>query len=171
MDVRRLLWIFLVVGVVMLGTIPAPAGAAILKKGEPAPPIKVVTTAGQQVTLANYKGNVLVMDFFATWCAPCKEAIPHLSDLTSKYGKQGLQVLGMSIDDGDAKTLKDFILNRKINYPVGIVDQSTQLEYGLRSIPTVYVINKKGVVAEKYMGFSDSTGKSMETLIKKLLAE
>ncbi len=171
MDVRRFLWLLLIVGVVVLVSIPVPALSAILQKGQPAPPIKVVTSSGQQVTLANYKGNVLVMDFFATWCAPCKEAIPHLSDLTRKYGKQGLQVLGMSIDDGDAKTLKDFILNKKINYTVGVVDESTQLQYGLRSIPMVYVIDKKGVVAGKYMGYSDSTGKSMETLIKQLLAE
>lgn len=154
----------------VLSCLPAPA-LAILQKGQPAPPIKVVTTAGQPVTLSNYRGYVLVMDFFATWCAPCRESIPHLADLTRKYGKQGLQILGMSVDDGGDKVVKEFIVNKKINYPVALADEDLQADYGLRSVPTIYVINKKGVVVEKYMGFSDETGRSMEALIKRLLTE
>ncbi len=144
---------------------------AIPQKGQPAPPIKVVSTSGQQISLANYKGYVLVIDFFATWCPPCREAIPHLNGLSRKYGRQGLQVLGLSLDDGDEGGVKDFIASKRIVYPVALAGQDLQTDYGLRSLPTVYVIDKKGNVADKFMGGSDETLKTMETLIKKLLAE
>ena len=158
----------LAVAGLLLSTQPA---AAILQKGDRAPAIKLVTTSGQPVTLTNYKGYVLVMDFFATWCIPCKESIPHMNALNRKYGKQGLQVLGISVDEGGEREVKNFIAERKISYPVAVAPEDLQTEYGLRSIPTIYVINKKGLVAEKYQGFSEQTGRAMEETIKRLLAE
>ena len=158
----------LAVAGLLLSTQPA---AAILQKGDKAPAIKLVTTSGQPVTLANYKGYVLVMDFFATWCIPCKESIPHMNALNRKYGKQGLQILGVSVDEGGEREVKSFIAERKISYPVVVAPEDLQTEYGLRSIPTIYVINKKGIVAEKYQGFSEQTGRAMEETIKRLLAE
>lgn len=158
----------LAVAGLLLSTQPA---AAILQKGDKAPAIKLTTTSGQPVTLNNYKGYVLVMDFFATWCIPCKESIPHLNALNKKYGKQGLQVLGVSVDEGAERDVKTFIADRKINYPVAIAGEDLQTDYGLRSIPTVYLINKKGMVAEKFQGYSDQTGHAMEEAIKRLLAE
>ncbi|WP_026842749.1 TlpA family protein disulfide reductase [Citrifermentans bremense] len=152
----------------LLSTQPA---AAILQKGEAAPPIKLVTTSGQPITLNNYKGYVLVMDFFATWCIPCKESIPHMNALRQKYGKQGLQVLGVSVDEGSDREVRSFIGEKRISYPVAIAGEEMQTDYGLRSIPTVYVINKRGFVAEKFQGFSDQTAKAMEDTIKRLLAE
>ena len=164
---------------VLMSTLLAIAGllvfsqpaAAILQKGDRAPAIKLVTTSGQPVTLANYKGYVLVMDFFATWCIPCKESIPHLNNLNRKYGKQGLQILGVSVDEGSDREVKSFSAERKISYPVAIGGEDMQEDYGLRSIPTVYVIDKKGMVADKYQGYSDQNGKAMEETIKRLLAE
>jgi peroxiredoxin len=158
----------LAVAGLLLSTQPA---AAILQKGDKAPAIKLVTTSGQPVSLANYKGYVLVMDFFATWCIPCKESIPHLNSLNRKYGKQGLQVLGVSVDEGGEREVKNFIAERKISYPVAVAGEDLQTEYGLRSIPTIFVINKKGIVAERFQGYSDLTGRAMEETIKRLLAE
>ncbi|ABB33442.1 alkyl hydroperoxide reductase/ Thiol specific antioxidant/ Mal allergen [Geobacter metallireducens RCH3] len=149
----------------------ASPSLAIPQKGQPAPPLKVVSTSGQQISLANYKGYVLVIDFFATWCPPCREAIPHLNGISRKYGRQGLQVLGLSLDDGDEGAVKDFIASKRIVYPVALAGQDVQTDYGLRSLPTVYVIDKRGNVADRFMGGSDATLKNMETLIKKLLAE
>lgn len=144
---------------------------AMPQKGAPAPPLKVVSTSGQQISLANYRGYVLVIDFFATWCPPCRDAVPHLNGLSRKYGKQGLQILGLSLDDGDEDVLKDFVASKRLVYPVALAGKDIQTDYGLRSLPTVYVIDKKGNVADKFMGGSDATLKSMENLIKKLLAE
>jgi peroxiredoxin len=158
----------LAVAGLLLSTQPA---AAILQKGDKAPAVKLVTTSGQPVTLGNYKGYVLIMDFFATWCIPCKESIPHLNSLNRKYGKQGLQILGVSVDEGSDREVKNFILERKISYPVAVSGEDLQTEYGLRSIPTIYLINKKGMVAEKFQGYSEQTGKAMEEAVKRLLAE
>lgn len=102
---------------------------------------------------------------------PCREAIPHLNGISRKYGRQGLQVLGLSLDDGDEGAVKDFIASKRIVYPVALAGQDVQTDYGLRSLPTVYVIDKRGNVADRFMGGSDATLKNMETLIKKLLAE
>jgi peroxiredoxin len=158
----------LAVAALLLSTQPAHA---ILQAGEKAPPVKLVTTSGQPITLANYRGYVLVMDFFATWCIPCKESIPHMIDLNRKYGRQGLQVLGVSVDEGSDREVRDFIAARRINYPVAIAGDETQADYGLRSIPTIYVISKKGVVAGKFQGYSDQAAKSIEEMVKRLLAE
>jgi thiol-disulfide isomerase/thioredoxin len=145
---------------------------AILGKGQPAPSVKVVTTAGQNVTLDNYKGYVLLMDFFATWCGPCRKSIPHLVALNSKYNKQGLQILGLSADDaGDKDDVKEFMVDKRINYPVAMANEDLLADYGVRSLPTLFVVNKKGIVVEKYQGFNDEVAASMEALIKKLLAE
>jgi peroxiredoxin len=157
--------------VLLVAGLAQPA-AAILQKGQQAPQIKVTTTSGQPVTLANYKGYVLIMDFFATWCTPCRESIPHLTDLQRKYGKQGLQILGMSVDDeADKLLLKSFCSEKNITYPVALANEDLQADYGLRSVPTLFIISKKGIVAEKYMGYNDEIAKSMEAAIKRLLAE
>ena len=148
----------------------APA-AALPQKGQPAPPFKVVSTVGQQISLANYQGYVLVIDFWATWCPPCRDSIPHFVGMTRKYGKQGLQILGLSLDEGDEQGVKEFVAAKRVNYPVALATKDVQTDYGLRSLPTAFVINKKGVVVEKFMGGSDETLRTMETLIKKLLAE
>ena len=108
-----------VLSILMLLFLSAPA-FAILQKGQTAPPLKVTTTTGQQVTLANYRGHVLVLDFFATWCAPCRESIPHMINLNRKYGRQGLQILGMSVDEGGEKALKSFIAEKKDQLSCGV---------------------------------------------------
>jgi peroxiredoxin len=148
----------------------APPVFAIAQKGQPAPLFKVPTTTGQKIALANYKGSVVILDFFATWCAPCKESIPHLIGLSAKYAKQKVQFLGLSLDESSSE-LNSFIAAKKIPYPVAFADEDMQSDYGLRSIPTIYIIDKKGVVADKYMGFSDEMGRKMEETIKRLLAE
>jgi len=155
--------------VMMILSVPL-SSFAVIQKGQPAPPFKVNTTSGQVLTLANYKGSVLVIDFFASWCQPCTKSIPHIIELNRKYGKQGLQILGLSLDE-DKDDLIDFITPKKLNYPVALANEELQTEYGLRSIPTIVLINKKGVVVEKYMGLTDETSKKIEATIKLLLAE
>ncbi len=155
--------------VVVFLSFPA-AVFAIPQKGQPAPPFEVVTTTGQPLTLASYRGHVLILDFFASWCQPCKRSIPHLVELNRKYGKQGLQILGLSLDE-DKDDLVDFITPLKLNYPAAQANEDLQIAYGLRSIPTLYIISKKGVIAEKIMGLTDEGKKNAEAAIKRLLAE
>ncbi len=91
-------------------------------------------------------------------------------ELNRKYGKQGLQILGLSLDE-DNGDLIDFITPFKLNYPVALANEDLQTEYGLRSLPTLYVINKKGIVVEKFMGLTDEVQKNVEITVRRLLAE
>lgn len=165
--IHRLL-LFLLFSMVFL--IPAQLHAG-LRVGQAAPNFKATTTSGQSVSLENYRGYVLIMDFFTTWCPPCKAAIPHLVELNRKYGKQGLQILGQSMDEDGERAVKAFAGEYKINYPVALTPEQIQVDYGIISVPVVFVIDKKGKVAEIYRGFSDEIGRSMDNLVKKLLAE
>lgn len=144
---------------------------AIPRPGQAAPGFKVTTTSGQPVTLDNYRGHVLVIDFFATWCPPCKESIPHLVELNRKYGKQGLQILGLSLDEDGERPVRTFAEEYRINYPVALAGETVSVDFGIRSVPVMFVIDKKGRIAEIYRGFNDEIGRSLENLVKKLLAE
>jgi thiol-disulfide isomerase/thioredoxin len=147
------------------------SAAALPRKGEPAPLIQVTSTSGQRITNANYGGHVLLVHFFATWCAPCRESIPALIRLNKKFGTQGFQVLGLSIDEGGDRVVQAFIRDRKINYPVALAGDDLQDAYGVRSVPTFFLINRKGQVVEKFMGVSPETEREMESAIRKVLAE
>jgi len=148
-----------------------PVGAiAAPQAGQPAPEFKVVTTTGQIMSNDSFSNHVLVLDFFATWCIPCRKSIPHLVDMHRKYGKQGLQILGMSADDGE-KAVNSFASWHHVSYPLAIAGETVQTAYAIRSVPVMYIIDKRGRVAAIYRGFSDETARNAERLIKKLLAE
>ena len=148
-----------------------PGMAAGLQRGQMAPQIHVTSTSGQRITNANYGGYVLLVQFFATWCSPCRESIPTIVKLNKKYGKQGFQVLGFSIDDGGDRIVKAFIAEKRINYPVALADDDLQAVFGVRSVPTLFLVNRKGQVIEKFMGMSDETEQAIEEAIRTALAE
>lgn len=142
------LFLLLIVGTFLL---PAPLHA-IPRVGQQAPNFKVVTTSGQTVSLENYRDRVLIVDFFATWCVPCRESVPHLVELNRKFGKQGLQVLGLSADEDGEQLVKAFAAANHVNYPLAMSSEAIQTDYGIRSVPVMFVIDKKGRIAEMYRG-------------------
>jgi peroxiredoxin len=149
-----------------------PAGLqAAPRAGQTAPGFKIITTSGQAVTQDNYRGHVLVLDFFATWCHPCRDSIPHLNEMNRKYGRQGLQVLGISADEDGERLVRSFADEHRISYPIALAGETTLADFGVRSVPVMFIIDKKGKVAEIYRGFTGEIGRSTEQLIKKLLAE
>lgn len=151
-------------------TVPGPADA-VPRPGQPAPNFKVVSTTGQTISQDNYRGHVLVLDFFATWCQPCRKSIPHLVEMNRKYGRQGLQVLGLSVDEDGERTVRTFTDEFRVNYPLALAGDAVTVDFGVRSVPVMYLIDKKGNVAEVYRGFSSETARSVEQSIKRLLAE
>jgi peroxiredoxin len=124
---------------------------------------------GQDVPLSRYKGKVLLIDFWATWCEPCKVEIPAFVDFQEKYGKAGLQMVGISIDDTPAQ-LEPYVQSMKMNYPVlvGKDRDDVQDAFGpLVGIPVTVVISRDGKVCASHAGL---TGKdSFEQEIKALL--
>lgn len=144
---------------------------AASRPGQPAPNFKVISTTGQKISQDNYRGHVLILDFFATWCQPCRQSIPHLVEMNSKYGKQGLQILGLSVDDDGERSVKTFTDEFGVNYPLALAGDSTTIDFGVRSVPIMYLIDKKGKIVEVYRGFSIEMARSLEQTIKRLLAE
>lgn len=126
---------------------------------------------GNDVRLAAYKGRVILLDFWATWCGPCKVEIPWFVDLQTRYGKQGLQVLGISVDDTIEK-LKPYAAQFKMNYPVlqGLGRDDVLNAFGpMEGLPTTFVISRDGRICETHTGLSSKS--SFETQIEALLPE
>jgi thiol-disulfide isomerase/thioredoxin len=109
---------------------------------------------GKNVRLADYKGKVILLDFWATWCGPCKAEIPHFIELQQEYGSQGLVVLGLSVDDTVDK-LKPFVAELRMNYPVlvGLGRDDVQDAFGpIWGIPTTFLISRDGKICRKNTG-------------------
>lgn len=109
---------------------------------------------GNAVKLAEFKGKVIVLDFWATWCPPCKAEIPGFVELQKEYGDDGLQVIGVSVDDPPDK-LKPFVDEFKMNYPVlvGLGRDDLQDAYGpMWGIPTTFLIDREGRICRKHSG-------------------
>jgi thiol-disulfide isomerase/thioredoxin len=125
--------------------------------------------AGDNVTLSSYKGKVLVLDFWATWCGPCKVEIPAFVELQKKYAANGLQIVGISIDDTPAE-LEPYVKDMKMNYPVlvGKGHDDVQDAYGpLVGIPVSVVIARDGKICASHPGLTGSD--EFEREIKALL--
>jgi len=124
---------------------------------------------GRSVRLADFRGKVILLDFWATWCPPCKAEIPGFVELQEKYGEQGLQVVGVSVDDPPEK-LKPFADEFRMNYPVlvGLGRDDLQDAYGpMWGIPTTFLISRDGRICRKHSGL---VGKERyEQAIKALL--
>lgn len=125
---------------------------------------------GTVIDSKNLKGKVLLINFFATWCPPCRQEIPDLIEFQEKYGDQGFSVIGISTDQGGPELLKKFIKKMKINYPIVLAAAETPHDFGnIIGIPTNFLINRSGKIVSRYDGYVDHEllGKS----IKALLAE
>jgi peroxiredoxin len=121
----------------------------------PAPDFTLTDLSGQPLTLSSYRGKVVLLDFWATWCAPCREEIPRLIDLQDKYRQEGLQVIGVSMDDG-ADPVRDFYQHLKMNYPVVMGTAKTGEQYGgVLGLPIAFVIGRDGTISKKHIGATD----------------
>jgi thiol-disulfide isomerase/thioredoxin len=117
-----------------------------------APAFSLQDLEGKPLTLENYRGKVVVLDFWATWCAPCRTEIPHFVKLQEQYGGQGLQIIGISMDD-TAKPVREFYREFKMNYPVGVGNEQVAEAYGgVLGLPVIFLIGRDGRIAEKYVG-------------------
>jgi thiol-disulfide isomerase/thioredoxin len=134
-----------------------------------APDFTLVNIEGKNVSLSDYKGKVVIVDFWATWCAPCRKGIPDLIDLQKKY-KDKLAVIGISLDMGNNKArVPDFVNKMGINYPIVYFNNKVLSDYGgIIAIPTSFIIDKDGNIIKKIVGLypKSELEKQLNTLIK-----
>ena len=132
-----------------------------------APDFKLTSLDGKPVTLAGSRGKVILLNFWATWCGPCRAEIPDLVDLQNKY-KERLQILGLVVDDEDQDAIKEFVEKFGINYPVAIAGDDVRFQYGgIGALPTSFVLNAEGRIVQKHEGLRDPL--LYETEIRSLL--
>lgn len=118
-----------------------------------APDFALKTLEGKTVKLSDYKGKIIIIDFWATWCPPCRKGIPDLIELQKAYSKD-LVIVGISLDqERTLKDLKPFIENYGINYPVVLGNEKVVRDYGgVNAIPTSFVIDQKGFIIDSHVG-------------------
>ena len=120
-----------------------------------APDFTVTDIQGNPLTLSSYRGKVVLLDFWATWCEPCLTEIPHFVDMQQRLGPQGFQVIGISMDDGP-KPVQQFYQEHKLNYPVAVGDTKLAESFGgVLGLPVTLVINRDGQIRKKFVGATD----------------
>jgi peroxiredoxin len=131
-----------------------------------APAFTLTDLSGKPVSLADFHGKVVVLDFWATWCPPCRREIPDFIDLQKEYGPQGVQVVGIALDEPDK--VQAFARQNGMNYPVLLGSDEISLRYGgIEGIPTTFIIDKSGKIVNRFEGFRPRN--VFETEIKKWL--
>jgi thiol-disulfide isomerase/thioredoxin len=128
----------------------------------------------RRTKLADYAGQVVVLDFYATWCPPCRQETPHLVQLQRRYGSQGLRVIGLNVGGPDDRDkVPGFIEEYGIQYTLGFPDAGMTDLYlsDDDSIPQAFVFDRKGQLVKRFISYDDSVPAEMESVIKKALAE
>ena len=120
-----------------------------------APDFTLQDMSGKAVKLSDYKGKVVLLGFWATWCPPCRASVPGLEKLHKTYKDKGLVVLAVSVDQGGWDEVKSFISEQGITYMVLKGTDDVQVQYQVRSIPMLLVLNKEGKIAKRYLGMGN----------------
>ena len=148
----RLLPLACVLACLSVGSITVAAGAA-----ETAAPFSLRGLDGKPLRLSDYKGQPVVLDFWATWCAPCRASMPHLNRLQEDFKAQGLMVIGLSVDDEGAPVVRRFADRLGVKFRLGMASEAVLDDYGpIRSIPTTLFINRRGEIVRRVTGYIDA---------------
>lgn len=138
-------------------------------KGKPAPDFTLTDLNGKPVKLSDYRGKAVLLNFWATWCPPCKAEMPWFVDLQKRYADQGLQVLGVSMDDGGPDEVVKFTREIGVNYPVVMGKEDVANMYGsVEFLPTTFFIDRNGKIVDRVFGIVER--KEIEERVQKALA-
>jgi thiol-disulfide isomerase/thioredoxin len=148
------------------GQVSAAATAQI--SGRKAPGFALLDIAGKSVNFSQYDGKVVLVDFWATWCPPCRRSIPDLSELHGKYSNRGFEVVGISLDQASAEKVAQFAEQMKIPYTVVMGNMQVAADWNIGSaIPIAFLVDRKGEIVDRLIGYQDKS--VLEEKIQKFL--
>ena len=152
--------------------LPSPVPADLIPPGsrKPLSDVALTDSKGATVNLSAYKGRVVLLDFWATWCEGCKEEIPWFMEFQDKYKKTGLTVVGASLDDDGWKSVKPYLRRHKINYRIVIGTSESAKQFGVdKGMPVTLLIDRAGKIADVNLGMVDKS--AFQSEIESLLQE
>jgi len=146
----------------------APVAASM--NGQAAPDFTLETLDGKTMHLSDFKGKGVLLNFWATWCQPCKIEMPWFAELQKQYGPQGLQIVGVAMDDASPKEIGEFAHDLGVNYPILVGKEEVGNAYGgVQFLPATFYIGRDGKIVDKVFGLKGRG--EIEDSIKKALAE
>lgn len=168
---RLTLAVSLVLGLSLAFTAGCSKEEKTSKGSDVAPGFSLSGVDGRKVDLAAYKGKVVLVDFWASWCPPCRAAIPHLVKLQQTLGTQGFQAIGLSLDE-NSDDLTSFLSENPVNYPVARADDAVRAAYGgISAIPQIFLIDRQGRIRERFQGFTTEIAENIRKKVDALLKE
>lgn len=126
---------------------------------------------GGKVTLSDFRGKVVVVEFWATWCPPCRESVPEMKSLYEKFKGKDFELLGISLDQGGSalSDVSSFAKEQGIGYPVLMDDDKASAAFGVTNIPAIFVVDKQGKIAGKHVGLMPGLSETLSKEIEGLL--
>jgi len=148
----------------------AQAGTAALQsphERKAAPELALKDSQGKRADLKDYSGDVILLDFWATWCHGCQQEIPWFAEFERKYHEAGLRVVGVSLDEEGWEVVKPFITTAAVPYRILLGNDATAKAYGIVSMPNTFLIDRDGRIAAVYLGMVDrnNIAKNLEILL------
>ena len=135
------------------------------------PGTKAGKIVGTDITLKRYKGKIIYVDFWASWCVPCKKSFPWMNTMQERYGKQGLKVIAINLDE-DREKADEFLLQVPADFVIAYDSSGKTAErYDLKVMPSSFLINRKGELVDIHKGFKPQDREQMENKIRKQLGK
>lgn len=138
------------------------ASMITLKEGQTPPDFTLPDSTGAPVHLASYRGKVVLLNFWATWCIPCREEISWFMEFTSKYQDRGLEIIGVAMDGDGWESARPYVRVKKINYPVVVGTDAMAAQYGVEAIPMTLMLDREGKVTATHIGRVDKANAEKE---------
>ncbi|MBU3911305.1 MAG: TlpA family protein disulfide reductase [Candidatus Omnitrophica bacterium] len=160
--------VFLVVNIIKTSKAPEIKEAVEKPVYDPAPDFALMDIFGKEQRLSDFRGKVIILSFWATWCPPCRKGIPNFIELYNEYKDDGLEIIGITLDWNAARQAPPFAIENGINYTILIGKQEVSDLYGgVVSIPTTFIIDRDGGLKKRYIGYQEKD--IFEREIKELL--